>query len=102
MSGPHVRYRAVLAIACVLLAAPTLARAQKPGATLSATERTLVKSVDAHNADALALLIRIVNINSGTMNFAGVKQVAIDLAAFGTTAARRRWGSAWSCGWRRS
>ena len=48
---------------------------------LSATEHTIVKSVDAHNADALALLIKLVNINSGTMNFAGVRQVADVLAA---------------------
>ena len=34
------------------------------------------KAVDSHNAEALALLERIVNINSGTMNFAGVRAVA--------------------------
>ncbi|MDB4878454.1 MAG: peptidase [Gemmatimonadetes bacterium] len=43
---------------------------------LTATERAIAGAVDAHNADALALLERIVNINSGTMNFAGVRQVA--------------------------
>jgi glutamate carboxypeptidase len=32
--------------------------------------------VDVHNAEALALLERIVNINSGTMNLAGVRSVA--------------------------
>ncbi len=48
---------------------------------LSATEHAIVQSVDAHNADALALLIKVVNINSGTMNFAGVRQVADVLAA---------------------
>jgi glutamate carboxypeptidase len=69
----------VAAFACALAAGSL--HAQKPGAALSATERTLVKSVDAHNADALALLIKVVNINSGTMNFAGVRQVADVLSA---------------------
>jgi glutamate carboxypeptidase len=49
--------------------------------SLSASEREIVRAVDAHNADALALLERIVNINSGTMNFAGVKQVGDVLRA---------------------
>ena len=67
--------------ASIALAIPGEASAQKPGASLSSAERTIVKSVDAHNADALALLIKVVNINSGTMNFAGVRQVADVLAA---------------------
>src|SRR5674476_420846 len=62
--------RCVLATA--LIAGPAAAKAQTSSPALSATERTIVKSVDAHNADALALLIKVVNINSGTMNFAGV------------------------------
>jgi len=45
-------------------------------AGLSDIEKQITMSVDAHNADALALLERIVNINSGTMNFAGVREVA--------------------------
>ena len=40
-----------------------------------------MRAVDAHNADALALLERIVNINSGTMNFAGVRKVGDALRA---------------------
>jgi glutamate carboxypeptidase len=43
--------------------------------TLDSTERAIVQSVDRHNAAGLALLERLVNINSGTMNFAGVRQV---------------------------
>src|SRR5262249_39446713 len=39
-----------------------------------ATERAIAQAVDAGNADALALLERIVNINSGPMNFAGVRE----------------------------
>jgi glutamate carboxypeptidase len=44
--------------------------------TLSTNERAAVRAVDSHNAEALALLERIVNINSGTMNVAGVRRVA--------------------------
>jgi len=40
-----------------------------------------VRAVDAHNAEALTLLERIVNINSGTMNFAGVRKVGDVLRA---------------------
>ena len=49
--------------------------------SLSAAERALVRAVDAKNAEALALLERLVNINSGTMNFAGVKEVGAVLRA---------------------
>jgi glutamate carboxypeptidase len=48
--------------------------------------------VDAHNAEALALLERIVNINSGTMNFAGVRQVGDVLRAqFDSLGFTTRW-----------
>lgn len=49
-----------------------------PGAArgpLSPEEQAIVKHVDAHQDDALALLERAVNINSGTQNFAGVREV---------------------------
>lgn len=38
-------------------------------------EKQLVAEVDANLAQSTALLSKVVNINSGTMNFAGVKQV---------------------------
>jgi len=41
----------------------------------SGPERSIVAAVDANNAAALALLERVVNINSGTHNFAGVRAV---------------------------
>src|SRR4051794_15773230 len=41
----------------------------------SQPERAIVSAVDAGNADALALLEKAVNINSGTHNFAGVRAV---------------------------
>lgn len=43
--------------------------------TLDRTERAIVAAVDARNSEGLQLLERLVNINSGTMNFAGVRQV---------------------------
>jgi glutamate carboxypeptidase len=42
----------------------------------SAAERALVKRVEAQQDSSIALLEEIVNINSGTMNFAGVRRVA--------------------------
>ena len=38
-------------------------------------EQALAAAVDAANPQALALLERVVNINSGSMNFAGVRAV---------------------------
>jgi len=38
-------------------------------------EKSIVAAVDANNPAALALLERVVNINSGTHNFAGVRAV---------------------------
>ncbi|MEO8619412.1 MAG: M20/M25/M40 family metallo-hydrolase [bacterium] len=57
-----------------LVTARALAQAQP--ATLSRTEQSIVAAVDTHNAAALSLLEQIVNINSGTHNFPGVRQVA--------------------------
>jgi len=61
------------------LALPAAAPAQPP--SLSAAEQAVVRAVDARNAEALALLERTVNINSGTHNFAGVRQVGDVLRA---------------------
>jgi len=41
----------------------------------SPAEHAVTKAVDAHNAEALALLEKVVNINSGTRNFDGVRKV---------------------------
>ena len=48
---------------------------------LSVDERAVIRYVDADNARAVALLQRIVDINSGTMNFAGVRRVGDVLRA---------------------
>ncbi len=44
-----------------------------PATGLSAGERAIAQSVDAHRDASVALLERVVNINSGTMNTAGVR-----------------------------
>jgi len=69
------------------------ARGQAAGSppALSATERRIAAAVDQRNAQALALLERVVNINSGTMNFEGVRKVGdafkteLDALGFRTT-----------------
>jgi glutamate carboxypeptidase len=38
-------------------------------------ERKIIKAVDQHTENSIALLKQVVNINSGTMNFEGVKEV---------------------------
>ena len=54
-------------------ATPRPAPAQ--GGRLTPEEQAIVAAVDAANPQALALLERVVNINSGSMNFAGVRAV---------------------------
>jgi glutamate carboxypeptidase len=63
--------KVLVTLLCCLAAMPMIS-AQSP---LSADEKALVAFVDAHNAEALALLERVVNINSGTQNHAGVREV---------------------------
>lgn len=71
------RFATAGAVLAVYYAVPLVAAAQvTPLAPLSAAERAATRAVDVHNAEALALLERIVNINSGTMNLAGVRSVA--------------------------
>jgi glutamate carboxypeptidase len=53
----------------------SVAAGQAAPTPLSVDERAIVRGVDAENARALALLQRVVDINSGTMNFAGVRRV---------------------------
>lgn len=44
-------------------------------AQLSSAEQQLSDYIDAHHDEAIALLEKVVNINSGTQNFAGVQEV---------------------------
>src|SRR5215217_6282643 len=69
---------AFLAAAALAAALPIGAASMQnaTGATrLTPDERALADAVDAANPQALALLERVVNINSGSMNFPGVRAV---------------------------
>jgi glutamate carboxypeptidase len=55
-------------------------------------EQRLVEFVDKNNAQALALLERVVNINSGTQNFAGVREVGkVFMQEFDALGFKTRW-----------
>ena len=68
---------------------------------LGAPEKIITAYVDAHNGDALAMLERAVNINSGTQNFEGVRAVG---AIFGGELDRLGFKTAWVDGsaWKRA
>jgi glutamate carboxypeptidase len=84
------------ALLCAALSATPAAPARS--APLSAVEARAVKAVDERNPAALALLERAVNVNSGTMNFDGVREVGrIFTGPLDSLGFRTRWidGSAW-------
>ncbi len=61
-------------------------------AHLSGDEQKIVQYIDAHNGDALTFLERVVNINSGTENLAGVREVGrIFREQFDALGFRTRW-----------
>ena len=57
------------------IAVATMISSLSAQGTLSADESRMVAVIEKNNADALKLLERVVNINSGTQNFAGVREV---------------------------
>ena len=62
------------------------------GAGLSSLEERLAEEIDRRQPRALALLERSVNINSGTLNFSGVKQVGqVFSEALGELGMKTRW-----------
>ena len=63
-----MRFKSILVF--LLILSPVLVMAQ-----LDTKEKKIVSSVDQHEKEALELLKKAVNINSGTMNFEGVKEV---------------------------
>ncbi len=85
-------------LALPLFILPPVARSvSAAGPTMSADsltheERALLAAVDAANAEGLALLERVVNINSGTLNLAGVRAVGdIFRAEFDRLGFQTRW-----------
>ncbi|TDQ29058.1 M20/M25/M40 family metallo-hydrolase [Zeaxanthinibacter enoshimensis] len=67
------KLRFTLPLLCFLLAGALL-NAQK----LSRAEKKIVKTVSENNDEAIAFLEKVVNINSGTFNTAGVKEVGME------------------------
>ena len=63
------------AIAGAALGAALLASPLRAAAPLTSREAAVVRSVGAHAAASEALLERVVDVNSGTMNFEGVRRV---------------------------
>jgi len=76
----------------MLLTSPGSGRQAARSERLSPEEQAIAAAVDAANPHALALLERVVDINSGSMNFAGVREVGqvfrAELDALGFTS---RW-----------
>jgi glutamate carboxypeptidase len=66
--------------------------------SISAEERAVVSYIDAHQDEAIVLLERVVNINSGTLNLAGVREVgAVFRAEFDRLGFQTQWidGASW-------
>ncbi len=83
----------------VLISGLCLATGPAAQTPLTTAERAAVTFIDANNPAALALLERVVNINSGTQNFEGVRQVgAIFRAEFDALGFKTEWvdGSGWN------
>ena len=66
-----MKFRALMLCSCVAL----VALAPSAQAKLSAPETRMVATVDAEYERSVDLLEKLVNQNSGTMNFSGVKSV---------------------------
>ena len=64
-------------IAVALLLSATLTPLPLGGQSLSEVERRITSEVDVRAAEAIDLLERAVNINSGSMNFDGVREVGV-------------------------
>ena len=85
-------------IATALILSTTLLQAPLGAQSLSAVEQRIASAVDVRANEAIALLERAVNINSGSMNFEGVRQVgALFRAEFDALGFETEWvdGAAW-------
>ena len=92
--------KAILVIAVIACAVQSGLTAQVASpASERAMVDAIVQAIDAANPAALALLERVVNINSGTMNLAGVRAVgAAFRAEFDALGFKTEWidGAAWN------
>ena len=88
----------VLTFAVFLSLMPAAMSSTSFQSNLSADERAAADYIDTHQDEAIALLERVVNINSGTQNLEGVRQVgAIFRAEFDKLGFKTEWvdGSSW-------
>ncbi len=59
---------------------------------ISKEEKKIIQAIDSHNDEAIDLLKEVVNINSGSMNFEGVKKVGeVFRAKFDALGMETRW-----------
>ena len=72
---PRVVAQSIVSALVSLTGLQAYGQAKGSAPALTATERRIAAAVDQRNAQALALLERVVNINSGTMNVEGVRKV---------------------------
>lgn len=99
LASPAVR--AALTLSLALLAAvalPAHGAVRRTPAGLSALERKLAASVERHVPESIGLLQRAVDINSGTLNLAGVRATStLFQPEFERLGFRARWadGAAW-------
>ncbi len=77
MNGWSSRANSRWILTCLAVLSPVLLvpQAQVAGQTLSSEEQAMVRFLDATEDEAIDLLERVVNINSGTMNHEGVREV---------------------------
>lgn len=80
MTSERGQFMPTPAVAASVFAVPVVLALSGPVAveaqTLTPTEADMVSWVDGHTEEAIGLLERIVNINSGTLNHVGVRRVA--------------------------
>jgi glutamate carboxypeptidase len=75
--GPESRRATTRGALSILACILSLASTDSPAAgTLSSEERRIVASVKAHHGESEQLLEKLVNLNSGTLNLAGVTKIA--------------------------
>jgi len=92
MSTFTLRSVAVLTALALCFAAVCAAEAGDSAAALTETEQRLVAAIDDRQDEALDLLERAVNINSGSFNLAGVREVgALFDAAFSEAGFETEW-----------
>ncbi len=92
-----MRFLVILVLLSATVAVPAVSARQ----SLSADERAIAAYVDSHHDEAIGLLERAVNINSGTQNLAGVRAVG---ALFATEFDRLGFTTSWIDGaaWQRA